>query len=193
MSEIQRCEILILGSGEAGRYLASLFRRGREFGIDTGEINADMKGVRQRKRGMVDGLIRRRQSVSPLRYGQGVPDTVINANLPRLSLPRQGCLPRTGHKRETCGRNAQPARYQQPEPAAMEVAGAAVQREVPSAHIAQRRQAPAPRLHKSLHAQRVSEESCRGGPLLQHLADSAPLCSGLARREKDLLAAARDA
>src|ERR1700674_2521483 len=40
-----------------GARVASLFRRGREFGIDTSEINVDMKGVRQRKRAMVDGLI----------------------------------------------------------------------------------------------------------------------------------------
>src|SRR4030088_1124159 len=37
--------------------VAALFRRGREFGIGTGEIHVDMKGVRQRKRAMVDGLI----------------------------------------------------------------------------------------------------------------------------------------
>ena len=97
MTEIQRYEILILGSGEAGKYLAwtfatagrrvalvergliggscpniaclpskniihsariaALLRRGREFGIGTGETHVDMKGVRQRKRAMVDGLI----------------------------------------------------------------------------------------------------------------------------------------
>ncbi|MEA3181289.1 MAG: hypothetical protein QOI59_4812 [Gammaproteobacteria bacterium] len=97
MADIQRYEILILGSGEAGKYLAwtfakagrrvalvergliggscpniaclpskniihsarvaALLRRGREFGIGTGETHVDMKGVRQRKRAMVDGLI----------------------------------------------------------------------------------------------------------------------------------------
>ena len=97
MAEIQRYEILILGSGEAGKYLAwtfakagrrvalvergliggscpniaclpskniihsarvaALLRRGREFGIGTGATHVDMKGVRQRKRAMVDGLI----------------------------------------------------------------------------------------------------------------------------------------
>jgi pyruvate/2-oxoglutarate dehydrogenase complex dihydrolipoamide dehydrogenase (E3) component len=97
MTEIERYEILILGSGEAGKYLAwtfaragqrvaliergmiggscpnvaclpskniihsarvaSLFGRGAEFGIASGAIQVDMKGVRQRKRSMVDGLI----------------------------------------------------------------------------------------------------------------------------------------
>ena len=97
MPEIERYEILILGSGEAGKYLAwtfaragqrvaviergliggscpniaclpsknlihsarvaALFGRGAEFGIDCGRIHIDMKGVRQRKRSMVDGLI----------------------------------------------------------------------------------------------------------------------------------------
>jgi pyruvate/2-oxoglutarate dehydrogenase complex dihydrolipoamide dehydrogenase (E3) component len=97
MPEIERYEILILGSGEAGKYLAwtfatagqrvaliergmiggscpniaclpskniihsarvaSMFGRGAEFGIASGAIQMDMKGVRQRKRSMVDGLI----------------------------------------------------------------------------------------------------------------------------------------
>jgi pyruvate/2-oxoglutarate dehydrogenase complex dihydrolipoamide dehydrogenase (E3) component len=97
MREIERYEILILGSGEAGKYLAwtfakggkrvavvergmiggscpniaclpskniihsarvaALFGRGAEFGSAGGRIHVDMKGVRQRKRLMVDGLI----------------------------------------------------------------------------------------------------------------------------------------
>jgi pyruvate/2-oxoglutarate dehydrogenase complex dihydrolipoamide dehydrogenase (E3) component len=97
MAEVQRYDILILGSGEAGKYLAwtfakagrrvalvergliggscpniaclpskniihsarvaALCRRGREFGVGTGERHVDMKGVRQHKRAMVDGLI----------------------------------------------------------------------------------------------------------------------------------------
>jgi pyruvate/2-oxoglutarate dehydrogenase complex dihydrolipoamide dehydrogenase (E3) component len=97
MAEIAHYDILILGSGEAGKYLAwtfakakrrvalvergliggscpniaclpsknvinsarvaMLFRHGREFGINPGEVVVDMKGVRQRKRSMVDGLV----------------------------------------------------------------------------------------------------------------------------------------
>jgi pyruvate/2-oxoglutarate dehydrogenase complex dihydrolipoamide dehydrogenase (E3) component len=97
MPQIERYEILILGSGEAGKYLAwtfatagqrvaliergmiggscpniaclpskniihsarvaSMFGRGAQFGIASGAIQVDMKGVRQRKRSMVDGLI----------------------------------------------------------------------------------------------------------------------------------------
>lgn len=97
MAEIAHYDILILGSGEAGKYLAwtfakaklrvalvergliggscpniaclpsknivhsarvaSLFHRRREFGIDSGEIRVDMRGVRQRKRSMVEGLV----------------------------------------------------------------------------------------------------------------------------------------
>lgn len=90
-------EILVIGSGEAGKYLAwtmakagreaavversliggscpnvaclpsknviysakvaSLARRGLEFGLPTGTIDIDMNGVRARKRSMVDGLV----------------------------------------------------------------------------------------------------------------------------------------
>jgi pyruvate/2-oxoglutarate dehydrogenase complex dihydrolipoamide dehydrogenase (E3) component len=97
MAETVRYDILILGSGEAGKYIAwtfakagrrvalvergliggscpniaclpsknvihtaqvaSLFRHGREFGIDAGGIAVDMEGVRRRKRSMVDGLV----------------------------------------------------------------------------------------------------------------------------------------
>jgi pyruvate/2-oxoglutarate dehydrogenase complex dihydrolipoamide dehydrogenase (E3) component len=97
MSHIELYDILILGSGEAGKYLAwafatagqrvavvergliggscpnisclpsknvihsahvaSLVRRGREFGIECGPIQVDMQRVRQRKRDMVDGLV----------------------------------------------------------------------------------------------------------------------------------------
>lgn len=97
MSTIERCDILVLGSGEAGKYIAwtlakggrraavvergliggscpniaclpsknviysarvaALCRRGAEFGVGTGAISIDMKGVRQRKRQMVDDLI----------------------------------------------------------------------------------------------------------------------------------------
>lgn len=94
MADIAHYDILILGSGEAGKYLAwtfggagrrvalvergliggscpniaclpsknvvhssrvvMLFRHGREFGINPGEIVVDMKTVRQRKRSMVE-------------------------------------------------------------------------------------------------------------------------------------------
>jgi pyruvate/2-oxoglutarate dehydrogenase complex dihydrolipoamide dehydrogenase (E3) component len=97
MSDIESYDNLVLGSGEAGKYLAwtlakagqrcavverrylggscpniaclpskniihsakvaSLFRRGKEFGISAGPISIDMPGVRQRKRQMVDGLM----------------------------------------------------------------------------------------------------------------------------------------
>ena len=97
MAEIAQYDVLILGSGEAGKYIAwtfakaklrvalvergliggscpniaclpsknivhsarvaSLFRRRREFGINSGEIQVDMRGVRQRKRSMVEGLV----------------------------------------------------------------------------------------------------------------------------------------
>lgn len=97
MSEIERYDVLVLGSGEPGKYLAwtlakvgcrtavieraliggscpniaclpskniiysarvaALCRRGSQFGITTGAISIDMKGVRHRKRQMVDDLI----------------------------------------------------------------------------------------------------------------------------------------
>lgn len=93
----ERFDILVLGSGEAGKYIAwtlakagrraavverkliggscpniaclpsknviytarvaALCRRAAEFGITTGPIGIDMRGVRQRKRQMVDDLI----------------------------------------------------------------------------------------------------------------------------------------
>ncbi len=97
MAEIEKYDNLVIGSGEAGKYLAwslakagqrtvvvekkliggscpniaclpsknviysakvaSLARRGEEFGLETGPIAIDMKGVQRRKRLMVDGLI----------------------------------------------------------------------------------------------------------------------------------------
>src|SRR5688572_21070187 len=97
MSAIARYDDLVLGSGEAGKYIAwtlakaghstavvergliggscpniaclpsknviysarvaALCRRGAEFGISTGPIKLDMRGVRDRKRQMVDELI----------------------------------------------------------------------------------------------------------------------------------------
>jgi pyruvate/2-oxoglutarate dehydrogenase complex dihydrolipoamide dehydrogenase (E3) component len=97
MPEIRRYDILILGSGEAGKYLAwtlakagrrtavvergliggscpniaclpskniiysakvaSMFHRGAEFGIASNSVAIDMKGVRRRKRQMVEDLI----------------------------------------------------------------------------------------------------------------------------------------
>ncbi len=97
MPTIERYDVLVLGSGEAGKYIAwtlakagrraavvergliggscpniaclpsknviysaqvaALFRRAEEFGITTGPINVDMRGVRHRKRQMVDDLI----------------------------------------------------------------------------------------------------------------------------------------
>ena len=96
MPEVEKYEILILGSGEAGKYLAwtmareghrtalierrwlggscpniaclpsknliysarvaSLARRGPEFGLEMGSLKIDMAGVQRRKRAMVDGL-----------------------------------------------------------------------------------------------------------------------------------------
>ena len=93
----ERYDILVLGSGEAGKYIAwtlakagrrtavvergliggscpniaclpsknviysarvsALARRGAEFGIATGPISIDMRGVRDRKRRMVDDLV----------------------------------------------------------------------------------------------------------------------------------------
>jgi pyruvate/2-oxoglutarate dehydrogenase complex dihydrolipoamide dehydrogenase (E3) component len=97
MFDTQHYDILILGSGEPGKYLAwtmakagrrtaviergliggscpniaclpsknviysahvaALFRRGAEFGITSGPVSVDMKGVRRRKRQMVDDLV----------------------------------------------------------------------------------------------------------------------------------------
>ena len=97
MSDIERYDILVIGSGEAGKYLAWTFakagrraavvergliggscpniaclpskniihtaqvaqwaRRGREFGVGSGDVYVDMKGVRQGKRSMVEGLV----------------------------------------------------------------------------------------------------------------------------------------
>ncbi|TAL76076.1 MAG: mercuric reductase [Burkholderiaceae bacterium] len=97
MPETQHYDILVLGSGESGKYLAwtmakagrraavierkliggscpniaclpsknviysahvaALFHRAAEFGITSGPISVDMKGVRRRKRQMVDDLI----------------------------------------------------------------------------------------------------------------------------------------
>ncbi|HME45993.1 MAG TPA: FAD-dependent oxidoreductase [Syntrophorhabdales bacterium] len=97
MPEIEHYDILVIGSGEAGKYLAwtlakaghrtvvverkliggacpniaclpsknvihsakvaSLARRGAEFGLETGPIVTNMEGVQRRKRLMVDGLI----------------------------------------------------------------------------------------------------------------------------------------
>jgi pyruvate/2-oxoglutarate dehydrogenase complex dihydrolipoamide dehydrogenase (E3) component len=94
---IERYDILVLGSGEPGKYVAwtlakagrraavvergliggscpniaclpsknviygarvlALARRGAEFGIRTGPISVDMRGVRERKRRMVDALV----------------------------------------------------------------------------------------------------------------------------------------
>ena len=97
MSEIENYDNLVIGSGEAGKYLAwtlakagqrtavverqliggscpniaclpsknvihsakvaSLARRGAEFGLETGPISINMAAVQRRKRLMVDGLI----------------------------------------------------------------------------------------------------------------------------------------
>jgi pyruvate/2-oxoglutarate dehydrogenase complex dihydrolipoamide dehydrogenase (E3) component len=97
MTNVQRYDNLVLGSGEAGKYLAwtlaaagqrsaviergliggscpniaclpskniihsayvaSLFRRGTEFGIASGRLEVDMEGVRRRKQRMVDELV----------------------------------------------------------------------------------------------------------------------------------------
>src|SRR6267154_4581341 len=96
MSEVDKYEILVLGSGEAGKYLAwtmakegrrtalverrwlggscpniaclpsknlihsarvaSLARRGAEFGLETNSLGVSMKDVQRRKRMMVEGL-----------------------------------------------------------------------------------------------------------------------------------------
>jgi pyruvate/2-oxoglutarate dehydrogenase complex dihydrolipoamide dehydrogenase (E3) component len=97
VAHIERYDILVLGSGEAGKYIAwnfakagrrsavvergliggscpniaclpskniiysariaALCRRAAEFGVSTGAVSIDMKGVRRRKRQMVDDLI----------------------------------------------------------------------------------------------------------------------------------------
>lgn len=97
MPEVERYDILVLGSGEPGKYIAwtlakagrrvaviergliggscpniaclpskniihsarvaALCRRGAEFGVAIGPISVDMKGVRHRKRQMVDDLV----------------------------------------------------------------------------------------------------------------------------------------
>ena len=97
MPEIENYDNLVIGSGEAGKYLAwtlakagqrtvvverkliggscpniaclpsknviysakvaSLARRGAEFGLETGPIAINMAGVQRRKRLMVEGLI----------------------------------------------------------------------------------------------------------------------------------------
>ncbi len=97
MSEVEIYENLVIGSGEAGKYLAwnlakagqrtvvverkliggscpniaclpsknviysakvaSLARRGAEFGLETGPISVNMELVQRRKRLMVEGLI----------------------------------------------------------------------------------------------------------------------------------------
>jgi pyruvate/2-oxoglutarate dehydrogenase complex dihydrolipoamide dehydrogenase (E3) component len=97
MTDMANYDVLILGSGEAGKYIAwtfakagrrvalvergliggscpniaclpsknvihtaqvvMQFRHAREFGVDSGEVVVDMKGVRQRKRAMVEGLV----------------------------------------------------------------------------------------------------------------------------------------
>src|SRR5229473_4159167 len=97
MADAEKYEILVLGSGEAGKWtawtmadeghrtamverkwlggscpniaclpsknviysakVASLARRGNEFGVTTGPISSDMQAVRHRKRQMVDALI----------------------------------------------------------------------------------------------------------------------------------------
>ena len=96
MSDAEQFEILVLGSGEAGKYLAwtmakgghrtamverrwlggscpniaclpsksltysarvaSLARRGAEFGLETNSLDVSMKEVQRRKRLMVEGL-----------------------------------------------------------------------------------------------------------------------------------------
>jgi pyruvate/2-oxoglutarate dehydrogenase complex dihydrolipoamide dehydrogenase (E3) component len=97
MTDNEHYEILVLGSGEAGKYIAWTFagagrrvalvergliggscpnvaclpsknvihsaqvaafvRGSREFGVDSGPMRVDMKGVREHKRRMVDGLV----------------------------------------------------------------------------------------------------------------------------------------
>ena len=97
MAEPEDYDLVVLGSGEAGKYLAwttasqgrravvierryvggscpniaclpsknvihsakvaSLARRGAEFGVGTGDVRVDMAAVRARKRQMVDGLV----------------------------------------------------------------------------------------------------------------------------------------
>lgn len=97
MAELEDYDLVVLGSGEAGKYIAwtlaaqgkrvavierryvggscpniaclpsknviysakvaSLFRRGSEFGIDAADWKVDMAAVRERKRKMVNGLI----------------------------------------------------------------------------------------------------------------------------------------
>ena len=98
MSAIDRYDLAVVGSGEAGKYLAwtlskaghrtarverimvggscpnvaclpskniihsakvaSLARRGTEFGLDLGSMSTNMAGVQSRKRSMVDALMK---------------------------------------------------------------------------------------------------------------------------------------
>jgi pyruvate/2-oxoglutarate dehydrogenase complex dihydrolipoamide dehydrogenase (E3) component len=129
MADTERYDILVLGSGEAGKYLAWTFaratrrvavvergliggscpniaclpskniihtaqvaqwlRRGHEFGVGSGDIHVDMKGVRHRKRSMVEGLIathleRYKMSGAELILGEGhfVAPKTIEVKLP---------------------------------------------------------------------------------------------------------------
>ena len=59
-----------------GAKVASYFRRGAEFGVNTGDWTVDMAAVRDRKRTMVDGLVaihleKYRESGAELVMGQG--------------------------------------------------------------------------------------------------------------------------
>src|SRR6266700_2619181 len=63
MPEIERYEILVIGSGESGKHLirsakANWFaKHGAEYGIQTGPVSTDMKGALARKRNMVEGEV----------------------------------------------------------------------------------------------------------------------------------------
>lgn len=117
MSEPEDYDLVVLGSGEAGKYIAwtlasqgkraavierrfiggscpniaclpsknvihsakvaSLFRRGAEFGLTAGDVKVDMSVVRARKREMVEGLVQMhlgkfRDSGAELIMGNGV-------------------------------------------------------------------------------------------------------------------------
>ena len=140
MSEAESYDILVIGSGEAGKYIAwtmakagrrtavverryvggscpniaclpskniihsakvaSLARRGREFGLDTGPVAVDMKAVQSRKRKMVEDLI----EVHRNRYAESGAELImgearfVSPRTVDVSLNDGGSRPITGER-----------------------------------------------------------------------------------------------
>lgn len=122
MDKTEQMENLILGGGEAGKYIgwelagkgrptivveraliggscpnvaclpsknvirsakvADLLRRAQAYGLQTGPVTTDMKGVRQRKREMVDGMV----EIHRKRFGANGLDFVLGEG--RFAAPR---------------------------------------------------------------------------------------------------------